>query len=290
MVVIRIKHFHQVTRQVLLLHCLIVLTLVKAVQLKGINSFCIPDTQGIDNIVAVTYNRKIHRHSQNGLILLLNKMILAVLVLNPYIAAELNSLCIFRTAKLKRIAVLQPHIRHLYLVSVCNLLFEHSITVADTAAVSCIAQSRQGIQKACCQSSQTSVAKSRVRLLILNDIQIQANLFQSFLHFIVKGQINQVVSQSAAHQKLHRHIVYNLWIFFLIFLLGGNPCIHNRILDCIAYRLENLLIACLLNLFSEKCTYIIFYASDKKLFVKDSFRHSIPPFTVFLLQGSRFPH
>ncbi len=282
MVVIGIKYFHQVPGQVFLLHRLVVFSFVEMIQLKGVDRFCIPDPQAVDYIIAVAYDRKVHRHGQHGLIAFLNKLILAVLVLDFHIAAEFDSLGVLRTAKLKGIAILQPHIRHFYLIAILNLLLEHSIAVTDAASICRISKACQRVQKTCSQTSQTAVSKGRIRLLVFDHIQIQSDLLQCLFYLIIKGQVDQIVAQCSAHQKLHGHIIYDLRVFFVILFLRRDPCIHNRIFYCIAYSLEDLLLAGFLDLFAEKRTYIILYASDKEILVKISLGHNVPPFTAFL--------
>ncbi len=199
MVVIGIKHFHQVTGQVLLLYRFVIFAFVKMVQFKRIDGFRVPDPQAVDYIVAVTYYREIHRHCQHGLISLLDEMILAVFILDSYITAELNGLCILRAAKLKRITVLKPHIRRFHLSAVDDLLLEHTVMITDTAAISRIAKGSQRIQKTCRQTSQAAVAQRRIRLLVFDYVQIQTDLFQSFFYFIIKSQINQIIAKGTAH-------------------------------------------------------------------------------------------
>ena len=147
------------------------------IQLKGIDRLCIPDPKTVDHVVAITHDRQIHRYSQYRLIPFLNKVVFAAFVLNPHIAAELDRLCVLRAAQLKGIAVLQPHIRHFHLIAILNFLFEHPVAVTDAAAVRRISKCCQRGQKAGCQTSQTAVAKSRIRLLIFDYIQIQPDLF-----------------------------------------------------------------------------------------------------------------
>ena len=113
--------------------------------------------------------------SPYGLIALLDKMVLAVLIdLYVYVAAELDDLRVLRTAELKGIAVHKPVVGNFFLISVLNFLLEHTIAVTDTAAVCRITQGCQRIQEASCQSSQTAISQSCIRLLILDYVQIAA--------------------------------------------------------------------------------------------------------------------
>ena len=108
MVVVGVQNLYQQLRQVLFLHGLLIIALVKGVQAEGIHGLCVPDTQGIHHIVAIAYYRQVAGDSPYGLIALLDKMVLAVLIdLYVYIAAELDDLRVLRTAELKGIAVLQ---------------------------------------------------------------------------------------------------------------------------------------------------------------------------------------
>ena len=186
MIVIGVQNLYDITCQVLLLYRLLVITLVKGIQLEALYGLRIPDTQGVYNAIAITHNREIKRNGLNGLITLLGKYISAVLIgMHTYIATEFNRFRILRSAQFKRIAIHQPVIGNLYLIAVADLLLEHTITITDTAAVCGISKSRQGIQEACCQTSQSTVTQRCIRLLILDQVQIQSQLFQSFRYGLV---------------------------------------------------------------------------------------------------------
>ena len=154
MVVVRIEHLYNITRQILLLHRLLVIALIKGIKLEAFNGLCIPNTQGIYNAVAVADDRQVVRNRLYGLIALLKEMVSAFLIrAHIDITAKFYFLRIFRTAQFKRIAVFQPHIRYFYLIAIPDFLFKHAVTVADSAAICRISKRGKRIQKA---SSQTS--------------------------------------------------------------------------------------------------------------------------------------
>ena len=98
--------------------------------------------------VSVTDNGQIIGNGIHRLIALLSEVASAVLIyIYIDIAAEFNLFCIFRSSELKRITVFQPIIGHLHLIAVTNLLFKHTVTIADTTAVCGIPQSCKRIQK-----------------------------------------------------------------------------------------------------------------------------------------------
>ena len=109
-------------------------------QLEALYGFRIPDTQGVYNAIAITHDGEIKRNRLNGLIALLDEVVAVVflIVLHTHITAEFYLFGVLRTAKLEGVAVFQPVIRHLYLITVFNFLFEHSVTVTDATAISCI--------------------------------------------------------------------------------------------------------------------------------------------------------
>jgi hypothetical protein len=53
--------------------------------------------------------------------------------------------------------------------------------IADAGTVGGIVEGGKRIQEACCQSSQTAVAQSRVGLLVFDGIDLEAQLLQGFL-------------------------------------------------------------------------------------------------------------
>ena len=251
MVVVRIEHFHDIARKVLLFHSLLVVALIKGIQLETLNRLRIPDTQRINDAVAVTYDRHIVGDRFHGLIAFLTEVASAVFIhIYIDIAAELYFLRIFRPSQFKRISVFQPVIGYFDLEAVPDLLFKHAVMVPDTTAVSRIAQCRQGIQKTCRQTSKSAVAERRIRFLILYDIQIHTQFIQRFLNRIIRLQIDDIIAQRTAHQKLHGHIVYHFGVLFFILFLGLHPVIHYRVLDRIGHRLKNLLGCCFLQCFS----------------------------------------
>ena len=173
-------------------------------------------------------------------------MALAVLIhLYVHIAAELDDLRVLGTTKLKGIAIGKPVIWNLFLIAVLNFLLKHTVAVTNTAAVCRIAQGCQRIQEAGCQSSQTAISQSCVRLLILNHVQITAKLLQGFLYFIIIGQVNQIITKRTAHQKFHGHVIHDLRILLFHLLLGRDPCVDDRILGSQCYRMKNLMLRCL---------------------------------------------
>ena len=268
-VVVGIKNLHDISRQVLLLHRLLVVALVKGIQFEALHGLRVPDTQGVHDAVSISDDGHIVRDGLHGLISLLLEAVASVLVhIYVHIAAEFHFLGIFRAAQLKGIAVREPVVRHLHLVAVADLLLEHAVTVTDAAAVGRIAQGRQGIQEAGGKPSQSAVSQRGVRLLILNHIDVNAQLLQRLGDLVIGLQVDQVVAQSASHQEFHGQIINRLGIFFLIFLLRRHPVINDHILYRVSDRLKNLLVRRLFKGLAVERLDVVQDASLEKLLVK----------------------
>jgi hypothetical protein len=69
--------------------------------------------------------------------------------------------------KLPRIEV-KPVIRNLNLVPIHNFLFENTITVSQSITPSWVVEGRQRVQKTSSQSTETTVSKGSIVLLVDN--------------------------------------------------------------------------------------------------------------------------
>ena len=97
MVVIGIKHFHDIACQVILFHRLLIVAFIKRIQLKAFHRLCIPDTQCIYDAVPIAYNGKVIGDGLYALISFLFKIASAFFVyIYVYIAAEFYFFGIFR--------------------------------------------------------------------------------------------------------------------------------------------------------------------------------------------------
>ena len=149
-IVVRVKHFADQSCEVLLLNGLMIITAVKALKVKVIDRFGIPDAKRVYNVVAVADNREVIRDCANGLCALLRKMLSSLLVSRvPYITAELYFAGVLGTLDLKRVAVCKPVIRTLYLITVADFLLKHSVLIADTATVCGISECSKRQREPC---------------------------------------------------------------------------------------------------------------------------------------------
>ena len=180
----------------------------------------------------------------------------------------MNFFCIFRATKFERIAIFQPVIRYFYLISIFDLLFEHTVTITDTASICTVIQSCKRIKEACCKTSQTTVTKCRVRLLIFDHIEIKTKFIQSFFYFFVCSQVDQVVSKSTTHQKFHGHVINSFRILLFVCILCFQPVINDNVFYGVTYSLENLFLCSFFEFFTIQKFDIFLYALFESFFFK----------------------
>ena len=274
-VIVRVENFYDISCQIFLFYGFLIITFIERIQLEVVDCFCIPYTQCIYYIVIVTNDRNIKRDRTYRLISFLDKFVAfcCFIVFYTDIAAKFYFFCIFRTTQLKWITVFQPVIRHFYLITVFDFLFEHTIAVTDTAAVCCITKCCQRVKEACSQTAKTAVSKCCIRFLVFDHVQVKAQLFQSFFYFFVLCQVDHVISKGTSHQELHGHIINHFRVFFFVNFLGFHPVVNDRILDCIGYCLKYLLFCCVNQCLTVQCFQVAFHTLNKYFFVK-SFAHS----------------
>ena len=205
MVIVWIKDINDQFRKVLLLYCFVIITSVKLIKFEVCNRFCIPYTQCIYYMITISYDWHIIRNSHNRLIIFLNEYIFTCgwIFLETNISTKAYFFRVLFTANFKRISFFQPVIRNLYLISIFDFLFEHSITVTDSTSICRIVQCCKRIKETCCKTSKTTISKSRIRLLVFNHVQINIHLFQCFFYIFICCHIDEVVTKCTSHKELH---------------------------------------------------------------------------------------
>ncbi len=270
MVVVRVEHLCDGAGEIVLLHRLLVLAPVKGSQLKAVDRFRVPDPKRVDDAVLVADDRNIVRDGTDRGIILVDETVAAGrgIILDAGVAAEADLLRMLRALQLERVAVLQPVVRHFLLIAVLDLLSEHPVVVADAAAVGVVAAGGQRIHEAGGQPAESTVAQRRVRLLILDRVDIEAQLVQRFLHILVFPEVEQIVAQCPADQEFHRKVVDDLVLLLPEPLAGIHPLVDDRILDDVRHCLKDLLLTRVLQIRTVKLPDVGLHVLDKPLLVE----------------------
>ena len=174
-----------------------------------------PDAQLVDSLAGIAHDGDVIRDGQD--VLRVHRAVerAAVLLKALDAATKLDGHGLVLTADLPGIAMGEPLVGSLDLAAVDDLLLKQAVAVAHAVAVAGDALGCHGIQEACGKTAQTTVAQSRIGLLVLNDGQIEAHVVERLGDHVAHAKVEQIVVEQAADQKLDREVVHAL------FALGG---------------------------------------------------------------------
>ena len=244
-VVLRIKHLGNLRRDgIAVLGRAVVIAGGELLQVEVLRQNSTPRAQTIDNVAAIAENRQIIRNGDDILRVLDGDVISAADPVFDQLTAEADLNRVALRRDFPRIAVGQPLIRNLDLLTVYNALTEQTVLIADGAAHRRQIQRRQRIQEAGSQTSQTAVAQRRFRLLMKHAAQSQTQLFKRLFVFLGRAEVEQVVVQPASRQELNREIVKTLRLFTAARFLLKTPLEHDLVTHRAGNRRVNLLRRC----------------------------------------------
>ena len=169
-----------------------------------------PDAQLVDGLAGIAHNGDVIGNGQD--VLRVHRAVerAAVLLKALYMATKLDGHGLILTTDLPGIAVGEPLVGGLDLAAVDDLLLKQSVAVAHAVAVAGNALGCHGIQEACGQTAQATVAQSRIGLLVLDDGQVEAHVVERLGDHVAHAKVKQVVVEQAADQKLDREVVHAL--------------------------------------------------------------------------------
>ena len=143
------------------------------------------------------------------------------------------------------VAVFEPLVGHLDLPAVCDLLLEDAVVVSDRKTACDIVEVGQRLHIRRRQSAETAVAETRVGLDRVKLVQRHAERLDRLGKNIGHAEVEQVVFERPAQQKLHRHVVDLFCFLFLALALELQTHLGQDVPDGHADRLVDLSLACL---------------------------------------------
>ena len=163
MVIVRIENINDQFCKVFLLYCFVIISSVKFIKFKVCDRFCIPYTQCIYYVIAISNDWHIIRNCHDRLIVFLDKFIFSCnrIFLETDISAKTYFFCVLFTANLKRISFFQPVVRNLYLISIFDFLFEHSVTITDSTSICRVIQCSELRLPTCSRRFPRDIGKER---------------------------------------------------------------------------------------------------------------------------------
>ena len=111
------------------------------------------------------------------------------------------------------------------LLIVDKALAEQAVMVVEAHAVAGKAQRGDGIQEACGQTAQAAVAERRLDLELLDFVEVVAGGGELVLNLAIDAEVDHVVDQQFANQKLSRDVV-ELFLA-IVERTGGRALLHE---------------------------------------------------------------
>jgi len=140
---------------------------------------------------------------------------------------------------LPRVAVAEPVVRNLDLVAVLDDLLEDAVVVSDAVAPGWQVESGEGVQEAGCQSPQASVAQSGINLLLIDALQVVAQVSQSSLVLLLDVEVVESILQAPPDKEFQGEVIY----LFATFLVEGAVGVIEALDEPISDRMGHGLVA-----------------------------------------------
>ena len=231
-VVLGIEHLGDDLAELLFLQGLHILAPVELLHVDLLGRAGRPGAQHVDHGAVIAQYRHIIGHGLHGFIVQMAVFEPAVLVIFLKIAPEMHLHRLGRPADFPHIAVFQPVVGQLHLISVHDVLAEQAVFIADGAAHGRQLQGGQRVQKTGRQPAQAAVAQAGLGLLLEDDGFIHLKLVQGLAVGPFVDQGHHVVVQRPPGQKLGGKVIE----FFCLLLFALAPAGRAAGHDLVAHR------------------------------------------------------
>mmetsp|Transcript_54176 Transcript_54176/g.137641 ORF Transcript_54176/g.137641 Transcript_54176/m.137641 type:complete len:385 (+) Transcript_54176:1553-2707(+) len=174
-----------------------------------------PETQADAIIGAVARHRVVIGHGLQHFAPTPAGALLAILPIALHMAAEAHGVGHILAGNLEAVLLRKPIVRHLNLATIHDLLLEETVVVADSVAPKRQILRRARVQEASRQATQATVAERRVRLIVIELLQFEAQVLQRGLEVVLDVKVRQGVLHVTANQVFRRQVVATLRVLFI---------------------------------------------------------------------------
>ena len=143
-----------------------------------------------------------------------------------------------------RIAVLQPFIGLLNLITIFDVLLEDAEIVAQSIADPGQVQGGDRIQKTCCEPAEAAIAEASIDLVFPQVLPIEPLLKHGRAADLLHLKIDDIVAHQAPDQELERQVVDPFHISLVMRLLSRDPSFDKLIPDCKRKRIIAVPVCC----------------------------------------------
>ena len=179
-------------RQFLFLRRLHIVAVVEVAQVNALRGAGAPQAQTVDGGGVIAHQRHVVGNSLDRVVADVTEHRAAVLVAHFDVTVEVHFAGILHYGHFPHVAVAQPVVRQLDLLTVHNLLAEQTVFIADGAAHRGQVKGRQRVHEARCQTAQTAVAQRGFRLFLKHLVHVDVQFVQRLLVGIKRDEVQDV--------------------------------------------------------------------------------------------------
>ena len=200
----------------LMAHCLVVVSSVELLEAEFLKGLGAPESEGVDGLSAVTDDRHVIGHALDLVGIDPFVVVTSVLMDHFHAAAEIDRISEVRSGDFPRVAVTEPVVGLLELITVSDLLAEDSVVVSDSVAEGGDFKGCHRVQKACCKSSETSVSQSCIGLDVCQLFIGVSEILQGLGDLVLKSHVCNVVGHGPSHEELEGEVIDSLGLCRLL--------------------------------------------------------------------------
>jgi len=150
-----------------------------------------------------------------------------------HMTAKLHAIVDITTADLPRIALVQPVVRKLSLLTVDDGLLEHTELVTDTITPSRIVEGGERVQEASGKTAKTTITKSRILLLVIEVLKLGTKSVESLGEVAGEAHVADGITKVTTHQVLDGEVVHTLETVISEVLLSIIPELNKPITNTV---------------------------------------------------------
>mmetsp|Transcript_11096 Transcript_11096/g.18807 ORF Transcript_11096/g.18807 Transcript_11096/m.18807 type:complete len:209 (+) Transcript_11096:2189-2815(+) len=125
--------------------------------------------------------------------------------------------------------MLQPVVWALDLLSISDLLVEHSVRVTESITPSGHVKSGQGVHETGSEASQSSVSKTSISFLVIDGLEVSTEVVHGLRERILQTKVDDGVLQRTSNEELEREVRDTLAILLTKVTLCLLPSLNQTI-------------------------------------------------------------
>ena len=263
MVIRRIQHLGNDLRIGALLHGTGILSLREKSHIEVVDVPCTPQPELAYRLAVRTRYHHVVGDRFHLVIVLIADLQVSVLPVFLDVTAHFHVVNAVGSRHQPDLAARQPDIGQLHLHSIHDHLLEQTVFIADRKAGRRIIQRGKSIEIARRKPPKTAVSESRIRLALIQRLQVKAEILQCDPVFLRQPEVAEIVFERSPQKKLNGHIIHPLGTLCVYRLLEIPTLLRQDVFYRHGNRFIHLLGRCVLRrtaeITGELCLYAVLY-------------------------------